>query len=120
MRYQSTIYRPDAIDKLRTPVQLLIPTVRKYNGVSRQTYPETGEIIFVNFKSYGGTETTVNGLISILDTADVVTWYRPDIKADCALKLEDGRIYEIISEPEDVEMQHMYCAFKVERVKGGA
>lgn len=112
-------YRPNGINELRTPVQLLTPTTTKYNGVNRPTYPETGEVIFVNFKSFGGTETTVNGIMSILDTADVVTWYRPDIKSNCALKLEDGRIYRIISEPEDIEMQHMYCSFKVERVKGG-
>lgn len=114
------LYRPKSMDELRTPVQLLIPTGNgKYNGVTRSTYPTSGEVIFCNWKSYGGTETTVNGLVSILDTANVVTWYRPDVKANCRLMLEDGRIYEIISEPEDVEMQHRYLAFKVQRVKGG-
>lgn len=112
-------YRPKSIDELRTPVQLLIPTYTLYNGVRQPTFPASGDVIFVNFKSYGGTETTVNGLISILDTANVTTWYRPDIASGCALKLEDGRIYKIISEPEDIEMQHKYCAFKVQRVKGG-
>lgn len=112
-------YRPKSINELRTPVQLLTPTYTTYNGVRKPTFSDSGDVIFVNFKSYGGTETTVNGLISILDTANVVTWYRPDITSGCALKLEDGRIYKIISEPEDVEMQHKYCSFKVERVKGG-
>ena len=113
-------YKPKAINELRTPVKLLIPTYTKYNGVSRATYPADGDIIFVNWKSYGGTETTVNGVYSILDTAHITTRYRPDITADCRLLREDGEIYEIISEPENTELNNKFCEFKVQRVKGGA
>lgn len=113
-------YRPKNADEFRTPVKLLIPTgTTTYNGVKRPTYPDDGDIIFVNWKSYGGTETTVNGVWSILDTAVVTTWYRPDITADCRLLREDGAIYVIKSEPENVELQSVYLTFKVERVKGG-
>lgn len=122
------MYRPKEINELRTPAMLLIPTATtgsgatpaysSYNGVRTPNYPSTGDIIYINFKSYGGTETAVNGVISIIDTAMVTTWYRPDIKANCRIKLEDGAIYEIISEPEDIEEQKMYLRFKVERVKG--
>jgi len=115
------IYSAKAINELRTAVQLLVPgTAEKYNGVRRSAYPQSGDVIFVNWKSRGGTEGTVNGVYSILDTAEVVTWYRPDIRSDCRLKLEDGRIYEIISEPENIEMQNRILFFKVQRVKGGA
>lgn len=112
------IHRPKQIYELRTPVQLLTPEYSSYNGVKEPKYPESGDIIFCNFKSYGGTETAVNGIISVLDTAHVVTWYRPDIKANCRIKLESGAVYSIISEPENIEMQNQYCSFKVERVKG--
>lgn len=114
------MYRPKTIDELRTPVKLLIPTYTKYNGVSTAMYPNDGDIIFVNWKTYGGTETTVNGVYSILDTAHITTWYRPDIQANCRLLREDGKIYEIISEPENMELNNRFCEFKVERVKGGA
>lgn len=114
-------YKPKAINELRTAVKLLIPTVyTNVNGVRRPTYPVDGEIIFVNWKAYGGTETTVNGVYSIIDTAHIVTRYRPDIAANCRLLREDGKIYEIISEPENTEMNNKYCEFKVQRVKGGA
>ena len=64
-------YKPKAINELRTPVKLLVPTgTTKTNGVSRHTYPADGDVIFVNWKTYGGTEQTVNGLYSVLDTAD--------------------------------------------------
>lgn len=112
------MYRPKQIDELRTPVHLLIPTYTTYNGVEKPAYPQTGVLIYCNFKSYGGTETAVNGVISVIDTALVVTWYRPDIIGDCRIKLENGAVYNIISEPENVEMQNKYLSFKVERVKG--
>lgn len=115
------IYQPKDAQEMRTPVKLLVPTgTTKYNGVTRNTYPDDGDVIFVNWKSYGGTETTVNGVYSVLDTANITTWYRPDIAANCRLLREDGAIYEIISEPENIEMQNRICTFKVERVKGGA
>lgn len=114
------IYRPKNADEFRTPVKLLIPNgSAKYNGVNRLTYPDDGDVIFVNWKSYGGTETTVNGVWSILDTAVVTTWFRPDITADCRLLCEDGAVYEIKSKPENIELQNVHLTFKVERVKGG-
>lgn len=114
------MYRPNAINELRTPVKLLIPTIQKYNGVSKKVYPKDSEIIlFVNWKTFGGTETAVNGVVSIVDTAEVTTWYRPDITANCRLLRENGSVYEIISEPENCDMSNQFCEFKVERVKGG-
>ena len=114
------MFRPNAINELRTPVKLLTPTYTAYNGVETKAYPVDGDLIFVNWKTYGGTETTVNGVYSILDTAEITTWYRPDIKANCRLLREDGTVYEIISEPENADLNNKFCVFKVQRVKGGA
>lgn len=107
--------------EFRTAVKLLSPTAsEKVLGVTRaQGYEDKG-VIFCTWKSYGGTEQTVNGVYSIVDTATVTTWYRPDITADCRLQREDGAVYEIINEPENLEMQNLFLQFKVRRVKGGA
>lgn len=113
-------YKPKSINELRTAVKLLIPTgTTKINGVTRHTYPADGDVIFVNWKTYGGTEQTVNGLISVIDTANVTTRYRGDITINCRLLREDGKIYEIISDPENTDLNNRYLEFKVERVKGG-
>ena len=113
-------YKPKTINELRTPVQLLIPSATsKVNGVNTHTYPATGDVIFVNWKTFGGTEQTVNGLYSVIDTSDITTRYRPDIAVKCRLLREDGKIYEVISEPENCDMAYKYLEFKVERVKGG-
>ena len=68
------MYRPKGINELRTAAQLLKPTAptgggtyTQYNGVNVPNYPATGEVIYINFKSYGGTENAVNGVISYID-----------------------------------------------------
>ena len=113
-------YKPKAVNELRTPVQLLIPTgTTKINGVTRHTYPASGDVIFVNWKTYGGTEQTVNGLYAIADTAQITTRYRGDIAVNCRLLREDGKVYEVITEPENCDLNNRYMEFKVDRVKGG-
>ena len=75
----------------------------------------------MSFKTYQGTETTVNDLFTVLDTAQVETWFRPDIKADCRLKiLETGDVYEVIGKPENINMRNQFLKFKVQAVEGGA
>lgn len=106
------------------PLILLVPTsTTKINGVESKVYPSIadGTLIYGSFTTFGGTETTVNGIITIVDTADVETFYRPDIKANCEIALAGSNaIYEIISEPENIEMRNQFLKFKVRRTKGGA
>ena len=104
-----------------TPLVLLIPEYETVKGVAFKRYPEAAGVRFNgSFKTYGGTETEQNGVYSVLDTADIETWYRPDIKADCRVVLvQTGAVYEIIGEPENIDMRGQYMKFKVQRVKGG-
>lgn len=112
-------YRP-ALDNV-IPLMLFVPTWSKVQGVEKKTFPKTGVLFYGGFKSYGGTERDVNGLYSIEDTAEVVCWYRPDIKSDCRIEVCDtGAKYEIINEPENVNMRNQFLKFKVKRIKGGA
>ena len=112
-------YRPN--EPFVTPVRLLVPTYQTIKGVKKKVYPATGDLIFCSFKTYGGTEKDVNGIYSIEDTAIIETWYRPDIESACGIMLADtGTIYEIINEPEDINMRHQFLKFKVRRYKGGA
>ena len=79
------------------------------------------ENILCSFKTYGGTEKEVNGVYSVEDTANVETWYRPDITSECRIKLlSTGAVYEIINAPENINMRGKYCKFKVRRINGGA
>lgn len=103
-----------------TPFVRLIATTKKVNGVVKKTYTPDNITRFCNFSSYGGTETTVNGVLSVEDTAQVIAWYDPDIKSGDGIELlETGWKYEIIGTPEDIELRHQEMSFKVKRIKGG-
>lgn len=104
-----------------TPIELLIPSYTKQKGVQVKTFPTVGIRLDCSWKTYGGTETTTNDLFTVIDTANVETWYRPDIKADCRVRLlSTGEVYEIIGKPENVNMRNQFLKFKVRAVEGGA
>jgi len=110
------MYKPDL--PYDTPVELFNPTYETVKGVTKKVYPEKGESVFCKFKTYGGTETTVNGQLTVIDTANVETWYRPDITSASLIRLGSKK-YEVMGEPEDVEQRHQILKFKVRGVKGG-
>ncbi len=117
------------------PLVLLIPkSISKTNGVTKKEYPTVEEalsvkdknnkpvnLFFGSFKTYGGTEKTVNGIYSIEDTANIETWYRPEITSNCRIaRASDEAVFDIINEPENINMRNQFLKFKVKRVKGGA
>ncbi len=111
--------RPTNAEQMTTPCELLIPTTSRVDGIERKTWPNKGALLFACVKSYGGTERVNNDLLVIEDTVNVTTWYRPDIRANCRIKvLSTGAVYEIINEPENWEMRFQFSVFKARRVKG--
>lgn len=114
-------YRPQI--PYSTPLVLLKPETVTVKGSAKKRYPEIsdGERFFASFRTFGGTETTTNDILTVEDTANIETWYRPDIKSDCRISVADtGAMYEVIGEPEDINMRHQFMKFKVKRIKGGA
>lgn len=121
------MFRPSEAAQMVTPLRLQQPTNAVSYGVGIKTYTNVNGVIWANFKTYGGTEKNDNGVISVEDTAQVVCWYRPDIKGNCRVVLLDGsedtadaKCYEILGEPENIELRNMFLKFKVRRIKGGA
>ena len=109
-------YRPK--EPFTTPIELLNPTYETVKGVAVKRYPETGEVIFCSFKTYGGTENSTNEQYSVIDTANIETWYRPDITSASRLKL-GNKSYDVIGEPEDILQRHQYLKLKVRAITGG-
>lgn len=90
-------------------------------GVRKGVLPDEGFEINASFRTFGGTETTENGVYSIIDTAEVETWYRPDITADCIVEVnETGERYRVIGTPENIARRNQFLKFKIQRLKGGA
>ena len=113
-------YRPK--QPFSVPLLLLAPTITKSNGVrSKTTNLENGVLIYGSFKTYGGTDQTTDGVYSVIDTAEIETWFRPDITSDCLIALaETGERYEILGVPENINRRNQFLKLKVRRVKGGA
>ena len=108
---------------LRTPARVIVPDIKNQQGKTIKDYanPKERFDIFCNFKTFGGSEIHNNNVIVVLDTAEVVCWYDPRIKADCRLEMaEGGAQYDIIGEPENIDRANVLCKFKVQRTKGGA
>ena len=114
-------YRPAA--PFNVPLKLLIPVYSDTLGVPTVTFPTVanGILIYGSFKTFGGTDTDVNGILSVENTAVVETWYRPDINSNCKIAvLQTGEIYEILGEPENIEMRNQYIQIRIRQVKGGS
>jgi hypothetical protein len=102
-------------------MKILVPTHTMVKGSPKTTYsaPENSADINGSFSSYGGTDSISNGMITVVKTAVVETWYRPDITSDCHLYIcETGEEYQVIGDPENIDMRHQYLRIKVEKVGG--
>lgn len=115
------MFRPAAMAQLTSAFKLLKPKNAVVLGVAtKKGYEEQEQIYKCSFKTYGGTEKLQNDLLVIEDTAVITCWYAPEITSDCRIKrLPDGAEFEILNEPENIEMRNFYMQFKVKRVKGG-
>jgi hypothetical protein len=104
-----------------TAAELLIPSYSTVKGTEVKSFPVSGIRIDCSFKTYGGMEAIVNDLYSVIDTATVETWFRPDIKPGCRIRiLQTGDVYEIVGKPENINLRNQFCKFRVRAVEGGA
>ena len=114
------MYSPRTANTMTTAFRLLIPTSKIVEGKTKKEFPSTGPVILANMKTYGGTEREKNGVWYNEDTAELTTWWRPDITGDCRLKRDsDGAVFEIISVPENVEGRNKYLLLKIRRLATG-
>lgn len=112
-------YKPSA--PFTVPMKILVPTETLVTGTTKKVFsdPESSELIYGSFRTFGGTENIENGVYTLINTAVIDTWYRPDIKANCRIYIcETEQQYEIISDPEDIDMRHQYLQFKVRKIGG--
>lgn len=120
-----TFLYKDDLQNMSTPCVILKPNYVKKNGKEVKEYSsidnamdDSSNIFFCSFKSFGGTEKLMDGVYTIEDTANITCYYNPSIKSNCRIaRLEDGAIFDVINEPEDVDFRHQYMKFKVKRTK---
>lgn len=105
-------------------MKLLIPTETKVKGVVKKTFTDPSkveDVFFGSFKTFGGTENFSNEVYTVFNTANIETWFNPAITSDCQIYIcETGETYEVISEPENIDMRHQFMSFKVQKIGGKA
>lgn len=102
------------------PFYLLMAAAKeKKKGVLVKEYTRKEKPMFCSFRTFGGTEKTVNDMLVVENTAVMETWYHPDIKADSRVEV-NGITYEILGTPENIDMRNQWMRFKVRAIKGGA
>lgn len=109
-----------------TPIYILSPSYQNVKGVRKKVWPDPStlgddDLIFGTFRSFGGSDTTQNDVYTVEATGYIDTWYRPDITSDCKLYLvPTGESYEVLGEPENIEMRNQYMKIRVRRIGGAA
>lgn len=105
-------------------MKLLKPFVVKSQGVTKKTYeaPESVQSVFFgSFRTFGGTERDVNGVFTLEDTATIDCWFNPNVTADCRIYVcDNGKTYEILGTPENIDMRNQFMKIKVRRIGGVA
>ena len=115
-------FKPDM--PFDTAMKILIPTDTMVKGVKKKTYPDPTTLsdnflFFGSFRTFGGTENFSNDVYTVYNTAIIDTWYRPDITTECQIYLCDtGEIFDVITEPENINMRHQFMQFKVQKIGG--
>ena len=98
---------------------LLTPTTKTAKGVETKVFTEDTTPFFCSFRTFGGTEKVVNGILSVENTATIETHYDPRITSGCNVRIGETH-YEILGTPENINMRYQYMKFKVRAVEGGA
>lgn len=109
-------YRPNV--PFNVPAFLLVPTYSSVKGVPKKDFVAEESPFFCSFRTFGGTEKTVNDMIVVENTAVVETYYDPRFTAECNIRV-NGLDYEILGTPENINMRNQFLKFKVRAVEGG-
>lgn len=114
-------YRPKV--PFNVPMKLLIPTTTKVKGTKKKVYPNPDDkdvrLFYGSFRTFGGTLRVYDDVLTVDNTATIDTWYDPAFQSDARIYLcETGETYDIVSDPEDIDMRHQYMQFSVQKVGG--
>ena len=114
-------YKP--AEPFNVAMRLLVPTTTNVKGVVKKTFsaPEDSFLFYGSFRTFGGTESNVNDVYALVDTATIDTWYNPAFKADCRIFLCDtGETYEIMATPENINRRNQYLQLRCRKLGGTA
>ncbi len=112
------MYKPANIREFVTPAIHKKAFEVVINGRSTKTFEVVGNYRG-KFKQKGSVEKLTNGLTIVVTTTTYTTWFNSTLEPSDILTI-NGVDYEIIGEPENVEMRGRYTILNLEKISGGA
>lgn len=112
------MYKPANIREFITPAVHKKATSQLVDGRTVKGFTEVGTVRG-KFKQKGTAETNANGLTVINEKTTFITWFKADFAAADIITI-GGVDFEIVGNPENVEMRNRYAVLTLERVSGGA
>lgn len=111
------MYKPN-IQQMSTSITIQNRVETIDRGKSTISYvPAIPPTAFCNWKTKGGTELTGENSVTVLDTAELIMWYRSDITETSKIFL-GSKEYKVMS-IENVEQRNQYLIVKVKGAKVG-
>lgn len=105
---------------MSVPMTIMIPEDVRVQGVPKKVLKE-GDLFFGSYRTYQTNDRTNNDVKTPERVVVVDTWYRPDIKSNNKIRMEPGgEIYDIVGDPEDIEMRHQFLQIRLQRAGGKA
>ena len=121
----SNFYRPDLkrpevfflIKKIGTDTQQGMVSV-KYEDTNTALKDKSHRLLG-SFRTFQGTETVYEGTRVYEDTGVINCTYSSQVHIhDRVFVPKTGKVYDIVTEPEDITLKHKFLVFKVKRVNG--
>ena len=112
------MYKPANLREFVTLAVHKKPTTQIINGHNQKTYYVVGNIKG-KFKQKSTSQLNANGLVIVEDKVTYTTWWNNNFEAQDILTINNND-YEILGQPENVEMRSRYAVLNLVLIKGGA
>lgn len=112
------MYRPARVSEFVTTAVQKRAETKLVNGRTMKSVVSIATLRG-KFKQKSTSEGIVNGVRAVTESTTYTTWWKDDFKAGDILSI-NGIDYQVIGNPENVEMRSRYAVLTLSRVKGGA
>lgn len=105
------MFKPN-VQQMSTAIRIQHRTESLVNGAPDISYQDADPALdFCNWKGKGGTESVQSGSVTVIDTADLTMWFRPDVTE------RDRVIPEDVCNAWQLKMDELTAAYQAEADK---
>lgn len=112
------MYRPAKISQFTTTAIQKRTETQLVNGRTTKKVVAIANIRGA-FKQKSTGESVINGARAVTENTTFTTWWKDDFKAGDILEI-NGIEFQVVGNPENVEMRSRYAVLTLSRIGGGA